>query len=210
MSSAASCGTVDTSTRTHMAKGAPTCSSSSWSTFAKVLGELVVSSLVGFVAALASHHRSVMNAMFAHEFTGTDIERQQSLSAVVMNASSFSNFIQDVLAQRCTELSVLKQLPSRPSHLWRISPASSTSGRVREQVFCVLNRLGALGNCCNRFNIFGINGIDAAPFDSSHTAHCVPVLIRVSFVRNEKTHKDQNTQSGAEHLFFFFFLIVFH
>ena len=39
----------------------------------------MVSSLVGFVTALANHHRSVMNAMFAHEFTGTDIERQQSL-----------------------------------------------------------------------------------------------------------------------------------
>ena len=60
----------------------------------------MVSSLVGFVTALASHHRSVMNAMFAHEFTGTDIERQQSLNAVVMNTRSFSNFIQDVLAQR--------------------------------------------------------------------------------------------------------------
>ena len=136
----------------------------------------MVSSLVGFVTALASHHRSVMNAMSAHKFTGTDIERQQSLNAVVMNTRSFSNFIQDVLAQRCTELSVLKQLPSRPSHLWRIAPAGSTSGRVREPVFCVLNRLGALGNCCSRFNIF----IYAAPFDSSHTADCVPVLIRVS------------------------------
>ena len=143
---------------------------------AKVLGKLVVSSLVGFVTELAGQ-----NATFAHEFTGTDIERQQSLNAVVMSTSSFSNLSQDVLAQRCTELSVLKQLPSRPSHLWRISPPCSTSGRVREQVFCVLNRLGALGNCCSRFNIFSIAGIDAAPFDSSHTAHCVPVPIRVSF-----------------------------
>ena len=122
LSSAASSGTVDTSSRTHIKKGAPTCSSSSWSTFAKVLGELV-SSLVGFVTALASHHRSSMNAMFAHEFTGTDIERQQSLNAVVMNTSSFSNFFQHVLAQRDTEVSMLKQLPSRPSHLWHISPA---------------------------------------------------------------------------------------
>ena len=180
LSSAASSGTVDTSSRTHIKKGAPTCSSSSWSTFAKVLGELV-SSLVGFVTALASHHRSSMNAMFAHEFTGTDIERQQSLNAVVMNTSSFSNFFQHVLAQRDTEVSILKKLPSRPSHLWRISPASSTSERVREKVLCVLNRLGALGNCCSRINIFGIAGIDAAPFDSSHTAHCLSVLIRVSF-----------------------------
>ena len=61
----------------HIGKSAPTCSSSSWSTFAKVLGKLVVSSLVGFVTALASHHQSVMNAMFAHEFTDTNFERQQ-------------------------------------------------------------------------------------------------------------------------------------
>ena len=70
----------------------------------------MVSSLVGFVTALASHHRSVMNAMFAHEFTGTDIERQQSLNAVVMNTSSFSNFFQHVLAPRDTEVSKMKQL----------------------------------------------------------------------------------------------------
>ena len=105
-----------------------------------------------------------MNGMFAHEITGTDIERQQSLNAVVMNTSSFSNFFQHVLAQRDTEVSILKRLPSRPSHLWRISPACSTSGRVREQVFCDVDRLGALGNCCSRFNIFGIAGIEAPHF----------------------------------------------
>ena len=70
-----------------------------------------MSSLYGFVTALASHHRSVMNAMFANEFTGTDIERQQSLNTAAVNTSRFSNFMQDVLAQRCTELSALKQLP---------------------------------------------------------------------------------------------------
>ena len=70
----------------------------------------MVSSLVGFVTALASHQQSVMNAMFADEFTGTDIERQQSLNTVVMSTSSLSNCIQDVLAQRVTELSTLKQL----------------------------------------------------------------------------------------------------
>ena len=155
-------------------KGAPTGSSSSWSTFAKMLGKLVVSSVVGIVKALASHHQFVMNAMFAHEPTDTDIEKQQSLSTVVMSTSSFSNFIQDVLAQPCTELSILKQLPSRPSHPWRISPAWSTSGRVREQVFCFLSRLGALGNCCSHVNIFGTAGIDAPPFDSYHTARRVP------------------------------------
>ena len=92
MSSAASSGTADTSSNTHMGKGARTCSSSSGFTFAKVFGKHVVSLLVGFGTALACHHRSVMNAMFAHEFIGTDIERQQSLNAVVMNTSSFSNF----------------------------------------------------------------------------------------------------------------------
>ena len=56
-----------------------------------------------------------MNAMFAREFTATDIERQQSLSTVVMSTSSLSNLIH-VLVQRSTELSILKQLPSRPSH----------------------------------------------------------------------------------------------
>ena len=119
--------------------------------------------------------------MFAHEFTGTDIERQQSLNTVVMSTSSFSNLIQDVLAQRSTELSILKQLPSRPSHPWRILPACSTSGEVREQVFCFLGRLGALGNCCSRVNTFGIAGIDGSPFDSYHTAQSVPGFIRVLF-----------------------------
>ena len=131
-----------------------------------------MSSLVGFVTALASHHQSVMNAMFANEFTGTDIERQQSLNTEVMSTSSFSNFIQDVLVQPSTELSMLK---TAPFSAWR------TCGRVFEQVFCFLSRLGALGNCCSRFNIFGIAGIDAPPFDSSHTAHRVPVLIQVTF-----------------------------
>ena len=140
-----------------------------------------MSSLVGFVTALASRHQSVMNAMFVNEFTGTDIERQQSLNTVVMSTSSFSNFIQNVLVQPSTELSMLKQLPSRPSHPWRISPAWRTCGRVFEQVFCFLSRLGALGNCCSRFNILCIAGIDAPPFDSSHTAHRVPVLIQVTF-----------------------------
>ena len=107
----------------------------------------MVSSLVGSVFALAKHHQFVMDAMFAHEFTDTDIEKQQSLSTVVLSTSSFSNFIPDVLGQRCMELSMLKQLPSRPSHPWRISPAWSTSVRVREQVFRFLNRLDALGNC---------------------------------------------------------------
>ena len=148
-----------------MGKGAPTCSSSSGSTFAKVLGKLVVSSVAGFVKALASHHQSVMNAMFAHEFTGTDIETQQSLNTVVMSTSSFSNLIQDVLAQ--------------PSHPWRISPACSASGRVREQVFCLLSGLGALGNCCSRVNTIGIAGLDGPPFDSYHTARRVPGLVRV-------------------------------
>ena len=73
-----------------LGKGEPMCSSSSWSTFAKVLGKLVVSSLVG-------HHQSVMNATFANKFADTDIKRQQSLSTVVMSTSNFSNFIQDVL-----------------------------------------------------------------------------------------------------------------
>ena len=120
-----------------------------------------------------------MNAIFAHEFTGTDIERQQSLNTLVMSTSSVSNFIQDVLAQRGTELSILNS--SLLDHPWRISPAWSTSGRVREQVICFLSRLGVMGNCCSRFHIFGIAGIDAPPFDSYHTAHRVPSLIRVSF-----------------------------
>ena len=142
-----SSGIADTSSNTHTGKGAPTRSSPSWSTFAKVLGKLVVSSLVSFGTARASHHQSVMNA----RCSGTAVH----------------------------ELSILKQLPSRPSHPWRISHAWSTSGRVREQVFCFLSRLGALGNCCSHVNIFG--NIDAPPLDSYHTAHRVPILIRVLF-----------------------------
>ena len=52
---------------------------------------------------------------------------------------------------------------------------------MREQVFGFLSRLGALGNCCSHVNIFGTAGIDAPPFDSYHTAHRVPILIRVLF-----------------------------
>ena len=53
----------------------------------------MVSSLVGFVTALASNHQSVMNAMFAHEFTGTDIERQHGLNTVAaVSQTSFRMF----------------------------------------------------------------------------------------------------------------------
>ena len=37
-----------------------------------------MSSLVGFGTALVNHHRSVMSAMFAREFTGTDRETAKS------------------------------------------------------------------------------------------------------------------------------------
>ena len=145
-----------------MRKGALTCSSSSGSTFTMVL-EKTCGVFLGWLR-YNTHRQSVMNAMFTNELTAP-------------SQTSFRMFWSS-LAQCCR---CSKQLPSRPSHPWRISPDWRKCGRVFEQVFCFLSRMGALGNSCSRFNIFGTAGVDAPPFDSCNTAHRVPVLTQVSF-----------------------------
>ena len=164
-----------------MGKGALTCSSSSGSTFAKVLGK-TCGVFLGWLRHSTRKSPSVRDE--CHVCKRVYWHRHRETAKSQYGGHEHVQLLK--LHSGCSGTAWHGAVDIEPAAFSAIPSLAhftclENEGRVCEQAFCFLRRLGALGNCCSRFNIFGIAGIDAPPSDSSHTAQSVPFLIQVTF-----------------------------